>query len=95
MRDNTVPTFETFMHEVAGLLGETAAEKNYSAGGPDGDNLLYRAVEEMVGGHAHAAGEIVYKARRYLAKGNLEDVSKIAAWAFLIWRHHHLRERAP
>ena len=89
------PTVESFVAEVSALLTETAADKNYSAGGPDGDNLLYRAVEEMVGGHAHAAGEIVYKARRYLARGDIEDVSKIAAWAFLIWRHHRLAERAP
>jgi len=38
-------------------------------------------------GHAHALGEIVYKARRYAAKRNVEDVLKIAAWAYLIWKH--------
>jgi hypothetical protein len=32
--------------------------------------------------------EIVYKARRYGARRNDEDLLKIAAWAFLTWRHH-------
>ena len=88
------PTFDQFCADVAALLGATAASKHYSQNGPDGDNVLYRSVAEMGGGHGHAAGEIVYKARRYLARGDVEDVAKIAAWAFLIWRHHQLDKGA-
>ncbi len=81
-------TFDEFMADVRGLLEPTAAGKGYSSTGADGPNELYEFVHEMTGNHGHALGEIVYKARRYAAKGNLEDVKKIAAWAFLIAKHH-------
>ena len=80
-------TFEAFVSEVRGLLEPTAAGKGYNASGVDGPNDLYQFVQTMSGGHQHALGEIVYKARRYAAKGNREDVLKIAAWAFLILKH--------
>lgn len=70
------------------LLNGTAAVKGYSAMGPDGPNELYSFIQSMSGGHQHALGEIVYKARRFAAKGNEEDVLKIAAWAFLIYKHN-------
>lgn len=80
-------TFDEFMGEVRALLEPTAAGKGYNGTGVDGQNELYEFVQGMTGGHHHALGEIVYKAKRYAAKGNKEDVLKIAAWAFLILKH--------
>lgn len=80
-------TFERFMVAVEYLLNGTASSKGYSGNGPDGPNELYEFVQHMSNGHQHALGEIVYKARRYAAKGNIEDVAKIAAWSYLIWKH--------
>lgn len=80
-------TFDDFVSEVRGLLEPTASGKGYNATGVDGANDLYEFIQSMTGGHGHALGEIVYKARRYAAKGNREDVLKIAAWAFLILKH--------
>ena len=88
-RRNPVPnvsTFNDFTDGVRALLDRTAAEKQYTDQGPDGPNELYEFVQHMVGGHGHALGEIVYKAKRFAARGNCEDLLKIAAWAFLIWR---------
>lgn len=81
------PTFALFLLEVRLLLEPTAAGKGYSTTGIDGTNTLYEFVQEMAG-PGHALGEIVYKARRYGAKRNPEDLLKIAAWAFLLWKHH-------
>jgi hypothetical protein len=80
-------TFDQFISEVRGLLEPTASGKGYNSTGVDGPNDLYAFVQTMSGGHQHALGEIVYKARRYAAKGNREDVLKIAAWAFLVLKH--------
>ena len=80
-------TFDEFMGQVRALLEPRAGEKGYSAAGPDGPNPLYELVAEMNTGDGHALGEIVYKAKRFAAKGNPEDILKIAAWAFLVWRH--------
>lgn len=85
--ENGDRTLTAFEREVRTLLGGTAAGKSYSTTGPDGPNELYAFVQHMTGGHHHALGEIVYKAKRYAAKGNPEDLAKIAAWAFLVWRH--------
>lgn len=68
------------------LLEPTAAGKGYNTTGVDGSNQLYEFVRD-VAGEGHALGEIIYKAKRYAAKGNPEDVLKIAAWAFLILKH--------
>lgn len=81
-------TFDDFTTQVRALLEPTAAGKGYSTTGVDGQNALYEFVQQMAG-PGHALGEICYKARRYAAKGNPEDVLKIAAWAFLILKHHH------
>ena len=82
-------TYEAFMAEVRTLLDGAAKGKGYNASDLDGHNALYEFVEAMNDGAAgHALGEIVYKARRYAAKRNPEDVLKIAAWAFLIYKHH-------
>ena len=80
-------TFDEFTAQVRGLLEPTAAGKGYNQTGADGPNDLYAFVRQTVGNDGHAIGEIVYKARRYQAKGNPDDVLKIAAWAFLILKH--------
>jgi len=91
------PTFDQFMADVSALLNNGAQDKNYSSNGPDGENTLYRAVQAMTNDtHAHACGEIVYKVQRFLSPGrrgnDITDICKVAAWAFLIWRHHKLDE---
>lgn len=80
-------TWAVFQERTRALLEPTAASKGYSTTGIDGQNALYEFVQDMAG-PGHALGEIVYKARRYGAKRNPEDLEKIAAWAFLAWRHH-------
>lgn len=81
-------TFETFESRVRELLDPTAQAKGYSTTGVDGENRLYAFVEDTVGGPGHAIGEALYKITRYAAKRNPEDLEKLAAWAFLMWRHH-------
>ena len=81
-------TFQKFTGEVEQLLGGTASGKGYAAGGPNGPNPLYEFVQGLSNSSAHGLGEIVYKAQRYSSKHNQEDVLKIAAWAFLVWRFH-------
>ena len=95
--DDDNPTFDAFVAEVEALLGHGAEAKNYSSNGPNGHNALYRAVQSMTNDtHAHACGEIVYKVQRFLSTGqrgnDVTDILKVAAWAFLIWRHHKLDE---
>ena len=81
-------TFQTFMNAAEDLLNGTAASKGYSPNGPDGSNPLYAFVEHAVGGSQHAIGEIIYKAVRYQHQRDPKDLLKIAAWAYLVWRHH-------
>lgn len=87
-------TWDAFLIQVRALLEPTAASKGYSTTGIDGKNALYEFVQAMTG-PGHALGEIVYKARRYGAKKNPEDLLKIAAWAFLAWRHHDATPKSP
>jgi hypothetical protein len=82
------PTFDQFVGEVRALMEPTAVSKGYSTTGIDGVNPLYEFVEDMAEGPGHALGEIVYKAKRYGKKRNPEDLLKIAAWAWLAYRHH-------
>ena len=77
------PTFAEFCAAVRKLLDETAISKGYRQAGP-GSDLLYALVNEIANGPGHPLGEIVMKATRYAARGNLEDLEKIAAWSFLI-----------
>ena len=79
--------FDSFIAQVHALLEPTASGKGYSTTGVNGFNQLYEFVASFAGPH-HALGEIVYKAKRYEAKRNIEDVLKIAAWAFLVYKHH-------
>jgi hypothetical protein len=80
-------TFDEFVTQVRALLEPTAKGKGYSSTGVDGHNALYEFVQGTVGGDGHAIGEIIYKAKRYAAKGNPEDLLKAAAWAFLVLKH--------
>ncbi len=80
-------TFDQFVSDVRALLEPTASGKGYSTTGVDGHNALYEFVQSFAGSH-HAEGEIVYKVKRFAAKGNIEDILKAAAWAFLIYKHH-------
>lgn len=77
-------TFDTFSQEIHSLLDATAKSKGYNDTGADGDNQLFSFCQKM--GLGHAEGEIVYKVVRYHKKRNPEDLLKIAAWAFLLWR---------
>lgn len=85
-------TYAEFQARVTALLEPTAKGKGYNTTGVDGENRLYEFVEETVGGPWHAIGEIIYKAVRYRARGNPEDLEKIAAWAWLAWKHHASQE---
>jgi len=84
-----VPTFKSFCSQIEAMLEETAKSKGYNTTGPDGDNAVYRFIHEATGDHGHGIGEIIYKAIRYMRKRNPEDLLKLAAWAFLIWKHHY------
>ena len=79
--------FDLFCQQVGELLETKAQAKNYNQSGTNGPNLLYEFVRETVGGDHHAMGEIIYKARRFEARGDVADVLKIAAWAFLVWKY--------
>ena len=81
-------TFDQFVTEVRNLLDGKASDKSYNTTGVDGPNELFDFVEEIAKGPGHALGEIIYKVKRYAAKGNPEDIVKVAAWAFLVWRSH-------
>ena len=75
-------TFDDFVAQVRAQLTGKAATKGYSVDGPDGPNLANEFMAQAF--PDHALGEIVYKALRYKAKGDAEDLIKIAAWAWLI-----------
>jgi len=78
-------TFDQFMSEVRDLMEAKARTKGYHDSTADGPNQLFEFVEEHCPGHAE--GEIIYKVVRYLSKRDPTDLLKIAAWAFLKWRH--------
>ena len=83
-------TFGDFVEAMQQMLTQQATAKNYALT-LDGKNQLYESVQSMVGGHQHAAGEVVYKMQRFLSPGarggNVEDVIKAACWCFLIAKH--------
>lgn len=80
-------TFDDFAKRVRGLCDGTAGDKGYNTTGVDGPNALFDSTFDITGDYGHALGEIVYKARRYAARKNPEDLLKAAAWAFLVLRH--------
>ena len=87
-------TFEKFVQQMHEFCGGTAASKGYNSTGVDGHNAVYHFVQEEVGmgTHGHGLGEIVYKVLCYQRRRNPEDLIKIAAWAFLVWKHHQEEE---
>ena len=87
--------FASFCLAVEGLLTGTAASKSYNKTGTEGPNLLYEFVREINGNDAHALGEIVYKVKRFSAKGNMEDILKAAAWCFLVWKYRPVKPEGP
>ena len=87
-------TFDQFAAGVRGLLDGTAAGKNYNQNGADGENKLFDFVFDTTDDYGHALGEIIYKARRFAAKGNDEDLLKAAAWAFLVLQHKSRQQQA-
>lgn len=87
-------TFDEFAAQVKATMEGTAAGKNYNQTGVDGQNQLFDMVHDTVGGYGHAIGEMIYKARRFAAKGNDEDLIKMAAWAFLVLQHKSRGEAA-
>ena len=80
-------SFTGFVFNVRELLELFARTKGYNLTGPDGENELYDFVSRLADGPGHALGEIVYKCQRYASNRDKKDLEKIAAWAFLVWKH--------
>lgn len=87
-------TFKSFCVQVEELMGSTAYDKGYNSTGPDGYNLVYEFIHKTTGDHGHGIGEIIYKAIRFMQKRNPDDLLKLAAWAYLVWRHHYLYRKS-
>jgi hypothetical protein len=81
-------SYRQFCEQVEAMLSVGAKNKGYSAGGTDGPNDVYEFIYTATGDHGHPIGEIMYKAIRYMRKRNPEDLIKIAAWAYLVFKHH-------
>ncbi len=88
-RPTLQPPFEAFCDAVRDLLDQQAATKGYQQTGLTGPNPLYALVSDMAGGPGHACGEIAYKTIRYAKRRDPNDLLKIAAWSYLIWRFDH------
>lgn len=81
-------TFEWFMEHVQNLCERDAKLKGYNRTGIEGKNELLEFINGSIApNHGHALGEMVYKTIRYTNKRNKEDLIKIAAWAYLLWKH--------
>lgn len=78
--------FREFTDEVRKLLESAASKKGYNQTGANGPNELYTFINNMNNGPGHPAGEIIYKIQRYMNLKDKNDLLKIAAWAYLIWR---------
>lgn len=76
---STLAKFESFTAGARRLMDEVAKEKGY-----DSDLLSFCQKMRLT----HAEGEIIYKLVRYNRKRNPEDLLKIAAWAYLMWKEH-------
>jgi len=77
-------SFDLFAEGVKELIEGKAREKGYNESG-EGKNDLMDFTNKFFPGHA--GGEIVYKAIRYGRKRDKADLLKIAAWAYLLWKH--------
>jgi hypothetical protein len=89
-----VVTFKSFCVQVEELLGDTAGNKGYNFTGPDGHNIVYEFIHDTTGDHGHGIGEIIYKAIRFMQKRNPDDLLKLAAWSYLVWRHHYILRKS-
>lgn len=78
------PSFYEFMAEVRVLIESKAEDKGYNESGSDSNPLMEFDLKFFPG---HAAGEVLYKLVRYQAKRDKTDLTKAAAWLYLIWRH--------
>lgn len=79
--------FTAFVKEIKEICEKVAKEKGYNDTGVDGQNDLYQFVQSIADGDGHALGEIIYKTVRYSRKHDKRDLIKIAAWAYLIYKH--------
>jgi hypothetical protein len=88
-------TFNEFVTQVREKCEGVAKDKGYNSTGVDGkENELYSFIQSMADGDAHAIGEIIYKAVRYSKRGDKDDLVKIAAWAFLIYKYGFSRVKS-
>lgn len=78
--------FDAFVSQLRSQLTDKAVSKGYASSlTPDPPpSPTFTFIRDNFG--HHALGEIVMKCLRYKSRGNLEDLIKIAAWAFLEWR---------
>ncbi len=80
-------TFNEFVTKVREKCDGAAREKGYNMDGVEGrTNELYSFIQNISNSDSHAIGEIIYKAVRYSKKGDKDDLVKIAAWAFLVYK---------
>ena len=81
-------SFEAFVSLIQDAVDKGAKEKGYNRTGVEGKNEMFQFLNGTVAPNdSHALGEIIYKAVRYSNKHDKTDLVKIAAWAFLIWKH--------
>lgn len=50
-------------------------------------------MSDLAGGPGHTLGEITYKTIRYAKRRDPNDLLKVAAWAYLVWRFDRVDER--
>jgi hypothetical protein len=78
------PLFEQFLAEVREQIEGKARRRGYSEAGTEGYNPLFEFNKQFF--PCHPQGEIVYKLVRGMEEKDPEDIVKVAAWAFLIWK---------
>ena len=81
-------SYQKFCEQVEAILSVSAKSKGYTDTDANGPNDVYEFIYTATGDHGHPIGEIMYKALRYMKKRNPEDLLKIAAWAYLVFKHH-------
>ena len=73
----TSKDFNEFVSKMVKKIGTEAGLKGY-------DDSLTDFMKRHF--NDHAIGEIVYKSVRYATQKQEEDILKIAAWAYIIWK---------
>ena len=84
-------TFAAFMEEVRASLEGHAERKGYSNGGADGVNPLAEFMVTIGAEPGHSVGEIIHKCVEHLKSPRDVNLVKIAAWAFIAYRHGKAR----